>query len=565
MTKGLNVQFLDEVVDIQEIVCIRYEVDFQQLSQPQRLSVTLAYYGLDGQPSKPLHTVELTIQGLERGLFEHAVISFDCNHSSCVTADFYSILSSISVPRAPALAASLFKDARGQPKRLVGVAETEAIFGKHREVLKSLYSCLYQFLFNVTRNSALLSELPDQVFPAQDKQLNMHDPVLIAEELISEFNVWTTCLAPLRHYLLEAMHSEPTLMSRLLELQSNLRLKEQVSQKVFLSNCSVNQHISLVSPEGRTERRKKGAARIRNSWTDEASYGVRVHGLLNSSLLYFEETSIESRSFKGNSIERLSASRQSHLVILVHGYQGTSADMRCVKAGMLGAFPHLSILVAESLGEITDFDILEQGRQLACEVQDYLIAQESMPDRVSFIGHSMGGLVVRAALPFLSEYKAKMHVLCTLNTPHIGFFVKPSALVGTGLWLFKVMKQTVSIDQLIMKDHLSPAKTALFCLSEGRGPEWFENVILVGSHQDSYTPVESALVEVPERLAASHPVFVTIAKNLVSRMKSLSRIDVNYKIERRYVDKLLGRAAHVECLDNEVVVRMLALKFYSLW
>jgi hypothetical protein len=45
----------------------------------------------------------------------------------------------------------------------------------------------------------------------------------------------------------------------------------------------------------------------------------------------------------------------------------------------------------------------------------------------------------------------------------------------------------------------------------------------------------------------------------------LSRIDINYKIERRYVDKLLGRAAHVECLDNEAVVRMLALKFYSLW
>jgi hypothetical protein len=77
--------------------------------------------------------------------------------------------------------------------------------------------------------------------------------------------------------------------------------------------------------------------------------------------------------------------------------------------------------------------------------------------------------------------------------------------------------------------------------------------------------MESALVEVPKRVLTNNPEFVHIARNLLSRMKSLSRVDISYKLKRGLVDKLKGRAANVECLDNQAVVRLLALKFYSLW
>lgn len=565
LTKVLEVQFLDEVLEVKEIICIQYEIDFEDLAEPQVLTASLAYYGLDGQSSKELTTVQLEVQGLERGIFEHCVISFDGLHSCCVTANFFSTLSSIKVPRAPIFAASIFQDSRGLPKRLVGADEADATFRKHKTVLKNLHNCLYQFLYNLTRNSSSLNELPEQTMATQEKQLNMHDPVLIAEEMISEFMVWTSRLAHLRNYLLEAMRIVPNLLDRVLVKQSNLRLQEEINKKVFSQCIYTGRHISLRPPENRSQHRNRDAKRFRNMWTSSPHYGVRTIGLISPCTFYFEETYNNSRSFNGPLVDRVSSSTEWHLVVLVHGYQGKSIDMRVVKAALLGAVPHLTILSAETIGEITDFDIFEQGSQLASEVVKFISLQATPPTKLSFVGHSMGGLVVRSALPLLMEFRSIMHVLLTLNTPHLGFLQKPSALIGTGLWLFKVLKNTYSLDQLTMKDQVLPVKTALFRLSVGPGLEWFEHVILVGSNQDSYTPIESALVEVPQSVAKTHPVLDIIARNMLTRIKSLSRIDVNYKLKRGFVDTLLGRAAHVECIDNETVVRLIALRFYDLW
>jgi hypothetical protein len=565
LTKKLEVQFLDEVIEIKEIIRIQYQVELTQLAQPHFLSVTLIYYGLDFEICKELLTIHLEITGFDRGLFEHAVISFDCVHSCCFTANFYSVLSSIKVPRAPAFAAAIFQDSRGNSKRLVGAAEADETYKRYTGALKELHNSLYKFLHNLTCNSEGLSELPDQGLESTEKQLNVHDAVLIAEEMLSEFMVWTTRMALLTSCLLESMRVVPSLLTQLLQAKSYSRYQELISNTNFFSVCSVNQHISLKSRQDATTRKKSFAKSLRHSWKYEPFYGVRVAGAINPNLLFFEETFNESRSFRGTTIQRLPTAKERHVVVLVHGYQGTHVDMRNVKAGLLGAFPNLTVHVIESLGELTDFDIFEQGRAVATEVRNYLSLKPALPSKLSFIGHSMGGLVVRAALPLLQEYSGIMQVYCSLNTPHLGFFERPSALVGTGLWLFKVMKKTISLDQLVMKDHVSPTKTTLFRLSETPGLEWFQNVILVGSHQDLYTPLESALVEVPERVVTSNPEFVHIARNLLSRMKSLSRIDISYKFKRGFVDQLLGRAAHVECLDNQAVMRLLALKFYSLW
>mmetsp|Transcript_18150 Transcript_18150/g.32499 ORF Transcript_18150/g.32499 Transcript_18150/m.32499 type:complete len:626 (-) Transcript_18150:869-2746(-) len=566
LTKGLEVQFLDEVIEVKEIICIQYEIDFDELAKPQTFTATLAYYGLDGQISKELQTVHLEVQGLERGVFEHTVISFDGYHSCCLVGNFFSSLTSIKVPRAPAFAATLFLDSRGNLKRLVGAAEAKVTFRKYTAVLKNLHNCLYQFLYNLTRNSTSLNDLPEQMNSIEEKELNMHDPVLIAEEMISEFMVWTSRLSSLKNYMLEAMRIVPTLLDKLLTRQSNARLHDEIVKKLFSQRINSETHVSLRAPENRSELRLRFAKSLRKVWEHTPHYGVRTTGIISHTNLFFEESYNKSRSFIGMSLERTTTAADWHLVVLVHGYQGTSVDMRCVKAALLGAFPHLTILSAETLGEISDYDIFEQGSQLATEVRNFMSLQATQPSKISFIGHSMGGLVIRAALLRLEEYSSKMNVLCTLNSPHLGFLMKPSALIGTGLWLFKVLKNTLSLDQLTMKDRIHKNEKALYRLSVSPGLEWFEHVILVGSHQDSYTPVESSLVEVPQSAAVRHPDLDVIAKNMLTRMKSLSRIDANYKMKKRgFVDTLIGRAAHVECIDNEAVVRMIALRFYYLW
>lgn len=41
--------------------------------------------------------------------------------------------------------------------------------------------------------------------------------------------------------------------------------------------------------------------------------------------------------------------------------------------------------------------------------------------RLSFVGHSLGGLIIRAALPFLSFYEEFFANFITFSSPHIGF------------------------------------------------------------------------------------------------------------------------------------------------
>lgn len=52
--------------------------------------------------------------------------------------------------------------------------------------------------------------------------------------------------------------------------------------------------------------------------------------------------------------------------------------------------------------------------------------------RLSFIGHSLGGLIIRSALPYLEEFKDKMHLFMTLSSPHLGYMYHQSKLVDAG-------------------------------------------------------------------------------------------------------------------------------------
>jgi len=83
-------------------------------------------------------------------------------------------------------------------------------------------------------------------------------------------------------------------------------------------------------------------------------------------------------------------------------------------------------------------------------VQQYV--RENCPGtqlaRMTFIGYSMGGLIVRAALPYLDKFKDKMHGFLSICSPHLGFMYshKSSKLFSTGMWVLKKFKKSVSLD-----------------------------------------------------------------------------------------------------------------------
>lgn len=49
------------------------------------------------------------------------------------------------------------------------------------------------------------------------------------------------------------------------------------------------------------------------------------------------------------------------------------------------------------------------------------------------MGHSLGGVIIRAALPYLTEFSTKMHSFITFSSPHLGYMYNNSKIIDAGL------------------------------------------------------------------------------------------------------------------------------------
>ena len=85
--------------------------------------------------------------------------------------------------------------------------------------------------------------------------------------------------------------------------------------------------------------------------------------------------------------------------------------------------------------------------------------------KISFIGHSMGGVIIRSALPHLKNLSPSMHAFMSFSSPHLGYLYEPSALIQAGLWLLHAWQKTPSLEELCMRDHEDLRKSILYRLS----------------------------------------------------------------------------------------------------
>lgn len=94
----------------------------------------------------------------------------------------------------------------------------------------------------------------------------------------------------------------------------------------------------------------------------------------------------------------------------------------------------LMLLSSANEGD-TEGDIAEMGVRLANEVNDFI--QDNCSDslgRLSFVAHSLGGIITRAALtaPAMEPYLCKCYTYMSLATPHCGYMFSANSLFNTG-------------------------------------------------------------------------------------------------------------------------------------
>merc|ERR1719223_2174164 len=116
------------------------------------------------------------------------------------------------------------------------------------------------------------------------------------------------------------------------------------------------------------------------------------------------------------------------------------------------------------------------GIRLAQEVVNYICdwCPGSTLGRLSFVAHSMGGLIVRAALPLLHEYAAKMFTFMTFSSSHLGLFQDKISLFNTGFWVLRQWRKSLFLQQVSMTETTDPRETFLYRLSKARRFEFFQ-------------------------------------------------------------------------------------------
>ncbi|KAG5264832.1 hypothetical protein AALO_G00258500 [Alosa alosa] len=252
-----------------------------------------------------------------------------------------------------------------------------------------------------------------------------------------------------------------------------------------------------------------------------------------------------------------------HLVVCVHGLDGNSADLRLVKTFIELGLPgsRLDFLMSErnQTDTFADFDTMTD--RLLDEIIQHIQLYNLTINRISFIGHSLGNVIIRSVLtrPRFRCYLCKLHTFLSLSGPHLGTLYNNSTLVSTGLWLMQKLKKSGSLLQLTFRDHTDPRKTFLYLLSQKPGLQFFKNVVLVASPQDRYVPFHSARIEMCRtalRDRTTGPVYTEMINNLLqpllgSKDCRLIRHNVFHALPNT-ANTLIGRAAHIAVLDSEL-------------
>lgn len=260
-----------------------------------------------------------------------------------------------------------------------------------------------------------------------------------------------------------------------------------------------------------------------------------------------------------------------HLIVLVHGLQGSSYDFQRFKNYLTIFYPDVIAFCSQCNEGNTGSSIELTGERLSIEVFNYIEEWvHGELTKISFIGHSIGGLIVRAALPHMEALKEKMYSYISLSSPHLGCLYSSSALVSFGLRIFSSWYKCVSLTQLTFKDADDIEETFIYRLSCYPGLSWFRNVVFVSSCQDKYVPFDSARNEIPDKALKDRTRGKHVAQMVdnFSSMLTCSRllkIDIDFKFKERSIDSVIGRAAHLNFIDDCGFIRQFLVSYPELF
>eukprot|EP00759_Apiculatamorpha_spiralis_P011691 PhF_6_TR18945/c0_g1_i5/m.27765 len=208
-------------------------------------------------------------------------------------------------------------------------------------------------------------------------------------------------------------------------------------------------------------------------------------------------------------------SRRRHGVVLVHGYQAKATDFRFIRRFLHVLYPDVIVHIATSITPHPHASFQTLASLLSDEVRSFIVEEDIQT--LSFIGHSMGGIVIRRMLlePSMAAFLPMMHSYISLNCPHLGASRSKSLRRLASVVSIILPKQSC-VHSLLVKDNVLQHLADNDVLGV-----WFPNIILVGCEGDMVVEESSALaVTSPPSGSQDGPlrdIEATLRKKKVSR------------------------------------------------
>lgn len=183
------------------------------------------------------------------------------------------------------------------------------------------------------------------------------------------------------------------------------------------------------------------------------------------------------------------------------------------------------------------------------------------------MGHSVGGLIVRAALrqPELAPYRHLLWAFLSIAVPHVGFLFGTNTLINGAVRCLALFKSCACIKQLTFSDASKLEDCFLYQLATSAGPglEAFRHVILVTCRADQYVPYHSANLAMCRaaesgsgKAAAAYGAMLGALQSRVEASENgtqLARVEVDFGSDMRDwgLGRVIGHTAHVAFLETE--------------
>lgn len=524
---------------------------------------------------------------------QYIPLGFDPNYFCMFEGSIHVMFSGYDAENPDDIQEFLFED-----KKLIGASEVDRAYYKMCDPLRTAFDsiknsfCTYQeklfFANNEAKSLAPKSiSLPLFCQDSDPKEMSLydvtgsHDPKTISEYISQDIKSLSELVKESFKKLIQLISYNPEQVCRYLKQVFDLQVNKHFIEYMIIETKSLL-HPPLYRENLPEYVKKAGDIRLAPYFSNLESLPIQADDLYNqipNHPIFFVEKFNSSKSESlliDLEIAKLESNVSKildlHLIILMHGYRGSSKDVHLIKGYINQIYPQCHVICAKSNEYSSDCILSIQGQNLAEEVIQYVIENKIPLHRfkLTFMAHSMGGLVIRAALPYLSRYKANMFGYITLSSPHLGVKYADSYLLELGKWFIKKFDKSESFEQMTLNDGKSIKETYIYEMSRFEGLSWFTHLVFFSCCDDPYVPEDSARLEIPRQSAPdkeSEEAYSEMIKNIWGKIEvdKVTRVDVHFKNRDLFNSCVCCGNTHIDFLDNACFIKMMCYGFPKLF